>query len=126
MFNEKLMQTAQQLVENCKTGKEREGLKTLYADNCVSVEALDMEGHGREAHGIEAISGKHDWWDNSFEVHSAETKGPYLHGDDKFSVIFSLDATHKESGKRENMEEIGLYTVDQQGKICREEFFYST
>ncbi|MEE9329870.1 MAG: SnoaL-like domain-containing protein [Parvularculaceae bacterium] len=127
MFNENLSQTAQQLVKNCNTGKEAQGLKQLYADNCISAEAVAMPGmENREIQGVQAIQGKHDWWNSAHEVHSQNANGPFMHGDDKFSVVFDMDITNKETGDRQKMQEVGMYTVDTQGKIVREEFFYSS
>jgi len=65
MFNEKLVATAKQLAAYCQSGDEHKGLDELYAAECVSVEALNMPGGpmGREANGLEAIRGKHAWWE---------------------------------------------------------------
>jgi len=117
---------AKALVEGCRAGgaKIRENLDTLYADDAVSVEAADMGGQGRETHGKPGIHGKHDWWDNAMEEHSSEVIGPFYHGENQFSVLFDVDATDKESGKRMQMKEIGVYHVAD-GKITREEFHYA-
>jgi ketosteroid isomerase-like protein len=40
------------------------------------------------------------------------------------TVRFLYDATNKPSGKRMTMDEVGLFTIEN-GKIVREEFFYS-
>jgi ketosteroid isomerase-like protein len=48
---------------------------------------------------------------------------PYPH-DNRFAIRFVFDFTHKPTGKRTTMDEIGLFTVDN-GKIIREEFFYT-
>ncbi|MEM8772512.1 MAG: nuclear transport factor 2 family protein [Pseudomonadota bacterium] len=122
MFDEKLMQVANKLVEHCRNHTERQGLDELYAQDAVSVEAADM-GEGREVKGVDAIKAKHDWWDNAFEVHSGSVEGPYAHGPNQFGAIFELDATNKETGERSEMKEFGVYTVEG-GKITREEFFY--
>ncbi|HLZ10156.1 MAG TPA: SnoaL-like domain-containing protein, partial [Chloroflexota bacterium] len=50
--------------------------------------------------------------------------GPYPH-DNRFAVRFVFDITNKETGKRTTMDEVGLFTVDND-KITREEFFYPT
>lgn len=122
MFDEKIMQIANTLIGHCNNGTEAEGLNTLYADNAVSVEAVDAGG-GREANGLDAIRGKHEWWGNAFDVHESKIEGPFIHGADQFGVIFAIDATSKETGDRSPMKEFGLYTVEN-GKIAREEFFY--
>lgn len=124
-FPEKLMVTAQKLVNNCCAGTELQGLDDYYHPDCVSVEALDMQGNGRETAGLEGIKGKHQWWSNAIEEHSSSTEGPFLHGDNQFSVIFKADVTWKESGERMKMKEIGVYTVNDNGQITREKFFYS-
>ncbi|MEO0363498.1 MAG: SnoaL-like domain-containing protein, partial [Pseudomonadota bacterium] len=69
--------------------------------------------------------GKHAWWDGAMEVHDAKVEGPFLHGDDRFGMIFEMDVTEKSSGQRSQMKELGVYTVDGEGKIVREEFFYT-
>ena len=114
---------ANQLVAHCKAGTEAEALNTLYAPDAVSVEAADMSGAGAESAGLEAIRAKHAWWNNSMEMHSASVEGPFFHGESRFGVIFEADATCRESGKRSQMRELGIYTVEN-GKISREEFFY--
>lgn len=124
MTREKLQEIADQLVENCRTGNEKQGLSDLYDPNAVSIEAIVGPGaSSRESVGVQAIQGKHDWWASTFEVHSAEVEGPFLHGDDRFAVIFSIDATNKESSERSAMKEVGIYTVSN-GNIIREEFYY--
>jgi len=98
----------------------------LYDENAISVEATIMPGEeSAETIGLDAIRAKHEWWNNTFEVNSADAQGPFLHGEDRFGVIFSFDATNKETGDRESMTELGIYTVEN-GKIIREEFFYNT
>ncbi len=118
-----LKEIANTLVEGCKTGQEKANLDKLYAPDAVSVEAADM-GSGREVQGLDAIKGKHDWWDNTFEVLDANITGPMLHGDDKFGVIFKIKAKDRASGQVSDMEEIAVYHVGN-GKITREEFFYT-
>jgi ketosteroid isomerase-like protein len=50
-------------------------------------------------------------------------RNPYPN-DDRFAVRFTYDVTNKGSGQRFTMDEVGLFTV-KDGKIVREEFFYS-
>ena len=126
MFNEKLVQTAKTLTEYCQTGQEDKGMNELYAQDCVSVEALEMPGSpmGREAKGLDAIKAKSEWWYENNEVHSNTAEGPFLHGEDTFSLIFDMDVTEKTSGNRMQMREVGMYTVNAEGMITREAFFY--
>ncbi len=112
------------LVAFCKEGQNLESINTLYADNVVSVEAAaPPEGGDRVTEGIEGVRGKNQWWVENHEVHSASVHGPYPHGDDRFAVRFQYDITHKPSGMRVQMDEVGVFTVED-GKVVREEFFY--
>ena len=110
------------LARHCREGTEREGLRTLYAEDAVSVESAPGPDGSTEVRGIPAIIAKHDWWEKAMEVHSAETRGPFLHGD-RFALIFEVDVTDRDSGKRMQMHEIGLYHLGPDGKIVREDFF---
>ncbi len=116
------MEIANKLVDLCKQGKDEEA-KSLYADNAVSVEAGGPPGQSREAVGLDAIRAKGKWWVENHEVHSMGVTGPWPH-DDRFIVGFQIDVTPKSTGKRMQMDEMGLFTV-KDGKIVREEFFYS-
>ncbi len=127
MSNEILKGTARRLVEHCRAHTERLGLKELYAPDAVSVKAMPMPGSGSaETHGIAALEGKHDWWEETMEVHSATADGPFIHGDDRFAVIFGFDATDRSTGARSSSQEVGIYTVNAAGKIIREEFYYQS
>ena len=121
MSREKLKEIADQLVGHCRNGTEEKGLKELYAKDVESIEAITMPGSDSpKTTGVDGIRGKHEWWNNTFEVHSSEVEGPFLHGEDRFSVIFNIDATNKESSERMSMKEVAVYTVSN-GKIIREE-----
>lgn len=126
MATELLKKTAEALVTHCQNSTEEEGLNTLYTTDAISVEAVAQPGSGgAEAKGLEAIRGKHAWWASSFDVHDLSVEGPMYHGDDRFSVIFGMDVTEKATGERTQMREVGIYTINDAGKICREEFFYA-
>ncbi len=117
-----LQEIANALVDGCRTGRELENLDRLYHPQAVSVEAADYSGAGRETVGLDGIKAKHAWWDSAFEMHSADLEGPFLHGDDRFAVIFEMDATEKATGERMPMREVAIYHVAD-GRIVREEFF---
>ena len=116
------MEIASKLVDLCRQGKNTEALNTLYADDVVSVEAAVPPGMEREAKGLAAVKAKGQWWEDNHEIHSASVTGPWPH-DDRFVVGFQFDVTHKPSGQRMQMDEVGLFQV-RGGKIVREEFFY--
>ena len=118
----KTMDIARKLVELCSQGKNGEALDTLFAEDAVSVEAVDPPGGQREAKGLVAVKAKGEWWVANHEIHSAAVTGPWPH-DDRFVVGFQYDVTHRPSGTRMKLNEVGLYNV-KNGKIVREEFFY--
>lgn len=120
------MDVGTKLVELCKQGDFRGALEACYAEDIVSVEPVDMSGSGRETRGLDAVREKTVQWEASNEVHSCEVGGPYPH-DDKFAVTFDIDVTPTAgpmAGNRMRMQEVGVYTV-KDGKVSREEFFYS-
>jgi ketosteroid isomerase-like protein len=115
---------AEELVSFCRAGRNVDAINTLYSPDIVSVESMGNATMPREMKGLDAIRGKNQWWADNNEVHSATVDGPFL-GDDKFAVYYNYDVTFKPTGKRNNMEEMALYTV-KDGKIAHEQFFYRT
>ena len=73
--------------------------------------------------GIEGVRGKNQWWSENHEIHSVDVEGPWPHGEEKFAVHFKYDITNKPSGQRMQLNEIGVFTVENE-KVVREEFFY--
>ncbi|WP_370302467.1 SnoaL-like domain-containing protein [Pseudooceanicola sp.] len=120
-----LKDIAGELVAGCRENRAKENLPKLYAKDAVSVEAQDMDGSGRETTGVDAIRGKHEWWESNMEVTGGTISDPMLHGDDRFAVIFEMQGKEKATGKSFDMKEVGVYHVAD-GKIVREEFFYAT
>jgi ketosteroid isomerase-like protein len=119
------LEVGNKLVALCREGKNLEAIETLYSPDIVSVEAAEGGGFPRTMNGIAAVKGKGQWWEANHEVHSAEILGPYVHGDDRFAVIFRFDITSKPmNNTRMQMDEVGVYTVTD-GKVSREEFFYT-
>jgi hypothetical protein len=78
----------------------------------------------REIRGIQGVAAKGKWWSENHIVHAHEVEGPWPNGD-RFVVRFKYDITNKPSNRRMQMDEVGLYTVEN-GKIVREEYFYPT
>ena len=113
-------EVATKLVELCRNREWRKALDELYAKDIVSVEAHEMENMPAEMRGIDQVRGKTDWWEKNMEVHSAKVAGPFV-ARDTFVVQFDIDVTDKESKKRMQMSEAGIYTV-KDGKVAREEF----
>lgn len=120
---EPLATVAAALARHCRDHTEREGLRSLYAPDAVSVESAPGPDGTAETRGIPAILAKHDWWDGAMEVHAAAVEGPFLHGADRFALIFEVEATDRATGARMQFREVGVYHLDSAGRIAREEFF---
>jgi len=118
------MDVAKRYVELVRVHKNEECLEELFAKDAVSVEAGGPPGQDRVKRGLEEIRAKSKWWSDNHVVHGSEVDGPYPN-DDRFAVRFTYDITFKPESKRFTMNEIGLFTV-KDGKIVKEEFFYST
>lgn len=116
-------EVGRRLVALVREGKHLDAVNELYAADVVSVEATAMPDGERVTEGIEGVRGKNQWWIENHEVHDASARGPFPHGEDRFCVFYTFDITNKPSGQRMQMEEVGLYTVED-GKVVREEFFY--
>ncbi|GJL52838.1 SnoaL-like domain-containing protein [Candidatus Nitrospira salsa] len=116
-------QIGEELVALCKQGKNMDAIEKFYSPNIVSIEACAMPGMEQTQTGIDAIKGKNTWWVENHEVHDGEVSGPFPHGN-RFAVLFKFEVTPKHTGKRMTIEEIGLYTVEED-KIVKEEFFYA-
>lgn len=118
------MEIGKELVALCREGKNLEAIEKFYSPDIESVEAMAMPGMGQTQRGIEAIKGKTNGWYENHEIHGAGGSGPFPHGG-RFIVLFKMEVTPKQTGKRMTVEEVGLYSVEN-GKIVKEEFFYKT
>lgn len=117
----KTEEVAKNLVAWFNNGEEARCYQELYSPNVVSVEPHD--GPMSVCNGIEEVMKKGEWWRENFEVHSSKVSEPIV-ADDWFSVRFSMDTTHKPSGQRSEMSEIGVFQVAD-GKIVKEQYFFN-
>ena len=113
-------EVAKKVMEFTRKQAWREAADTLYDKDIVSVEAHNPHDESPEMHGIDAIHGKIEWWTKTMEVHDCKVSGPFV-AHDRFVVQYDMDLTDRESKKRFQMSEVGVYTV-KDGKIVREEF----
>lgn len=114
-------EVANKLVSYCRQGQFDEAMNELYGKNIVSIEpkGAPME----KVEGFDAVLQKAEFFNNMVEeFHGNEVSDPLV-ADNFFSCRMKMDATFKEGG-RQSMEEICLYEVAD-GKIVKEEFFYS-
>jgi limonene-1,2-epoxide hydrolase len=91
--------------------------------NSVDIESFEaMSGPMAHIKGAEAVKAKGEWWVNNHEIHSVEVEGPFAN-DNIFVVRFKMDVTSKMDNKRMQMDEVGIYTIEN-GKIVSERFCY--
>ena len=116
-----LRSVAKQFVDLCRAGKNFDVMKTMYDPNIVSV-----EGDGNETAGQGPVIKKSENWVSDKTFHGETVAGPFFNGanPDQFTVYFTLDVTPKATGKRITLEEVGIYTVNKDDRITREQFFY--
>jgi hypothetical protein len=112
---------AHKFVELCRQGKNFDVMRTMYAPNIVSV-----EGDGKQTAGQQPVIKKSEDWVSDKTFNGETVAGPFFNAanPDQFTVYFTLDITPKATGKRITLEEIGIYTVNKDDKITREQFFY--
>jgi len=116
-------QVASRYVELCREGKNIEAIDELYADNVVSREMPNWPGQ-TVTEGIKSVVEKNEQWlDTVEEYHSGTVSDPVVAGN-HFTVKMGFDATFKERG-RQQMEELAILEVDNNGKIVSEQFFYN-
>ena len=110
---------AKQFVDLCNQGKNFDVMRTMYAPNIVSV-----EGDGKETGGQQPVIHKSEIWAGNNTIHGEKVRGPFFNGPNQFAVHFTFDITRKSTGQRSSIEEVGVYTVNADDKITREQFFY--
>ncbi len=114
-------EVADRLVSLCREGKNFDAIDELYADDIVSVEPEGTPQAGA-TNGKAAVRAKEEGFFNAVEeVHDSWLSDPLV-ADAYFSVASTMDLTMQ--GMRMNWEEVSLYEV-RDGKIVREEFFYT-
>lgn len=109
---------AQKVVDLCNQGKNFEVMETLYAPNIVSVEPT-----GHETTGQQAVIDKSKRWAAGVTIHGEKVLGPFFHGPDRFATQTTFQITRNNTGQRETLEEISVYTV-KNDLITREEFYF--
>ena len=113
-----LRSVATRFVDLCNQGKNFDVMRSMYAPTITSVES---DGH--ETIGQQEVIQKSEIWAAQNAIHSERVRGPYYSDARRFAVHFTFEVTRKDSGKRETLEEVGVYTVELD-RITREEFFY--
>lgn len=115
-------EVANRLVELCREGKHEQVVKELYSPDIVSVEPEGMPN--RIVKGLEGIAEKGKQFASMIEkVNSSVITDPVV-AENFFSCAMLMNVNRKGVPHAIDMDEICVYTV-QEGKIVREEFFYT-
>ena len=118
---------AEQFVEWCNQGRNFDVMEAMYAPNIVSVEASGVQVSGKEP-----VIQKSRQWQAANTVNSEKVRGPFFdaatgaaaRSSGQFAVHFTFDVTPKSTGRPVTLEEVGVYTV-QDEQITREQFYYA-
>ncbi len=117
-----IQEVANRLVELCRKGEFMKAYDELFAATAIAVEP-EGSNSPKEIRGLENLRKKsQDFGDSIEKMHSIEVSEPII-ADKFFSVALVLDCTFRGRG-RMAMAEICVYEV-KNGKIVREQFFYS-
>ena len=118
---------ATRFVEMCNQGKFFDVMESMYAPDIVSVEA-----DGREVAGKRPVIQKSRDWQAVNQIAGGQVRGPFFAdfagagngASGQFACFFSVDVTPKATGRPVTLEEVGVYTV-QDEQITREQFYYA-
>ncbi len=114
-------EVANRLVELCRKGQWSEAQNELYAQNAVSIEPAGTPWETAE--GFDAIKKKGEQWAGMVEeFHGNEVSDPVI-SQNHFAVRMKSDTTMKGMGRMQ-LDELAVYEV-QNGKITKEQFFYT-
>lgn len=107
------------LVEMFNKGQFSEIEEMFWSPKIQSTEGygVSMTWKGRTA-----VDAKNTDWMSTHKIHSAAAEGPFV-GATGFAVKFKMDVEETPSGKRQAMDEVGVYRI-KNGKIVEEEFMY--
>ena len=117
---------AHEFVDLCNQGKYFDVMEQMYAPDIVSVEASGVEVAGKRP-----VIDKSRRWQANNTIHGGQVRGPFFDGathaadrpSGQFAVHYTTEVTPNSTGRRVTLEEVGLYTVEDD-QITREQFFY--
>lgn len=114
---------ANRLVELCREGKQEQVVKELYSEDIVSIEPEGMPN--RIVKGLAGIAQKgKEFQAKLVKVNSSSVTDPVV-AENFFSCGMYMNVQMKDVPVPVDMNEICVYNV-RNGKIVKEEFFYTT
>lgn len=115
-------EVANRLVALCREGKHQQVVKELYAPDIVSVEPEGVPN--RMVQGLEAIAAKGEKFESMLEKVNTSIISDPIVAENFFSCSMLMNVHFKGNPNAIDMDEVCVYTVNN-GKIVREEFFYT-
>jgi len=115
-------EVANRLVELCRAGKYEETVKELYSPEIVSVEPEGAPN--RIVKGLEAIAAKSMKFERMVEKVNKSVISDPIVAENFFSCSMLMNVQMKGAPHAIDMDEVCVYTVNE-GKIVKEEFFYT-
>ena len=111
-------EVAQRVVE---LTRQQKAIDTLYDENIVSVEAKGMGGEPAEKRGLQAVSGKADWWveppgDSQLQGRRSVCRPRSR----SWWFNFDIDVTEKNLKNQMQMAEVRSTFHRERGKMVRE------
>lgn len=119
-----MVSMANEYVAMCRQGLFEEAMGLMFSADHVRVEPKNMLDPPAEMHGLAAVRENSREFAGTTQIHGVEVDGPYVGGDGRFAVRFSIEATEA-STTRKTITKLDLYTV-RDGRIVRSEVYYNT
>jgi len=109
------------MMELCRQGKNFDVMRTMYSPTIVSV-----EGDGKRDRRPGTGDQESEDWVADKTFHGETVAGPFFNGanPDQSSSISRSTSPPKPPASAITREEVGVYTVNKEDKITREQFFY--
>lgn len=114
---------AKKLVDKCRQGDYTWAIDNLYDNDIVSIESCQSNGKPAETKGHDAVMKKNEDWFSHMQIHENNVSEPLI-SDNEFAVLFETDATCKKTQERMRLKEIGIFQVNDEGKIFKETYYY--
>ena len=117
-------ETANRLVELCRNGQHEQAYKELFAENAVAIEPEGSNMGPQVVEGLPGLLDKNKQFGESIEeMHSMTVSDPLVSGN-FFTCTMDMDVSMKGFG-RSKSSEVVVYETNNEGKIVKEQFFYS-
>ena len=117
-------ETANRLVELCRQGENEQAYRELFTDDAIAVEPEGSTMGPQITEGLPGLLQKNRQFGETIEeMHSMSISDPLV-TDNFFTCTMEMDVTMKGFG-RSKSSEVVVYETNDEGKIVKEQFFYT-